>query len=275
MSRLLYDERPLVVNPTLAALIGLPEAIVLQQVHYWVVINAQAGRNAYEGYYWTYNSYREWAEQFPFYSRNTVIRAIKKLESEGYLLTGAFNKTGQDRTKWYRVNYARLLDIPKMGKSIYPKRVDAITQDGEMQLPGVGTPLPKSTPETPPKTPTEKPRAGTGNTSGKEGIVNAMFERMRAYLGYPEKTEKDPVPNYGQEGQAIKRLLTRGYTPEEILTYWMARVDKAGAFVTMVYVNQDIGRPAAGKTRGNGKRPGAIPSEEELTRQAQQLGLPE
>lgn len=273
MSRLLYDERPLVVNPTLAALIGLPEAIVLQQVHYWVMINAQAGRNAYEGYYWTYNSYREWAEQFPFYSRNTVIRAIKKLEEGGYLLSGTFNKAGQDRTKWYRVNYARLLDIPKMGKSIYPKRADAITQDGEMQIPGVGTPLPKTTPETnPPESPTEKPKRAKAPL--KEGVVNAIFERMRAYLGFPGALEKDPIPNYGQEGQAIKRLLTRGYTPEEILTYWQGRVDKAGGFVTMVYVNQDIDRPAAGRKPGdNGKRRGSLPTEGELESKARELGI--
>ena len=31
----LYDRYPLIINPTLAELIGLNEAIVLQQIHYW------------------------------------------------------------------------------------------------------------------------------------------------------------------------------------------------------------------------------------------------
>lgn len=35
MSRLLINEPPLIVLPNLAILIGLNEAIVLQQVHYW------------------------------------------------------------------------------------------------------------------------------------------------------------------------------------------------------------------------------------------------
>ena len=35
-SRLLIDEYPLVVQPSLAALVGINEAIILQQIHYWL-----------------------------------------------------------------------------------------------------------------------------------------------------------------------------------------------------------------------------------------------
>ncbi len=37
MNNLLLDEHPLLVMPKLATLIGLNEAIVLQQVHYWLI----------------------------------------------------------------------------------------------------------------------------------------------------------------------------------------------------------------------------------------------
>ena len=56
MSNLLFDKHPLVVNPSLAALIGLNEAIVLQQVHYWLKHNEEADKNFEEGRYWTYNT---------------------------------------------------------------------------------------------------------------------------------------------------------------------------------------------------------------------------
>ena len=65
-SKLLFDEYPLVVNPQLAKLIGLNEAIVLQQVHYWVTINEAGERNFQDGHTWTYNTLKEWHEQFPF-----------------------------------------------------------------------------------------------------------------------------------------------------------------------------------------------------------------
>ena len=67
-----------------------------------------------------------------------------------------------------------------------------------------------------------------------------MFDGMRAFYGYPDRTDKDPVPNYGKEGKAIKRMLARGFTPTQILEVWMAKCKKAGVFKSMVYVNEDI-----------------------------------
>jgi len=105
---LLYDEPPLVVSPTLAKLIGLNEAIILQQVHYWVVQNVKAGRNLHDGFHWTFNSYPQWQKQFPFWSLATIRRTMASLERSGYLITGAFNKMTGDRSKWYRVDYSRV-----------------------------------------------------------------------------------------------------------------------------------------------------------------------
>lgn len=39
MNALLFDERPIVANPVLAREIGLNEAIVLQQINFWLEVN--------------------------------------------------------------------------------------------------------------------------------------------------------------------------------------------------------------------------------------------
>jgi hypothetical protein len=76
----------------------------------------------------------------------------------------------------------------------------------------------------------------------RDSIVNDIFAEMRSYLGFPDKVKIDPIPSYGKEGQAIKRMLTRGFTREEILTYWKGKVSqRGGEFVSMTWVNQDIG----------------------------------
>lgn len=113
-SRLLYDERPLVVIPELAVVVGLNNAIVLQQVHYWVRINQRADKNFREGYYWTYNTYHDWREQFPFWSISTIKRIFMELEADGLIVTGSYNRLGIDRTKWYRLNYDRLAQSVKL-----------------------------------------------------------------------------------------------------------------------------------------------------------------
>ena len=77
-------------------------------------------------------------------------------------------------------------------------------------------------------------------------IVNEIFTEMRSYLGFPDKVEKDPIPSYGKEGQAIKRMLTRGFTRGEILACWQGKVSqRGGEFVSMTWVNEDIGTKGA------------------------------
>ena len=105
-----------------------------------------------------------------------------------------------------------------------------------------------------------------------EPIVNEIFSEMRRFLGYPEDKvcggealpaieenqamtaeRRDPIPNYGKEGKAIKRMLTRGFTREEILTCWKSKVSqRGGEFVSMTWVNEDIGKRGA---KAGGKQP--------------------
>lgn len=105
---LLLDSYPLLVIPELAQAIGLNEAIVLQQVHYWCLHNKNAGNNFRDGYYWVYNSYREWQKQFPWWSERTIKSIISRLETKGLLVSGNYNKLRMDRTKWYRIDYEAL-----------------------------------------------------------------------------------------------------------------------------------------------------------------------
>lgn len=87
-----------------------------------------------------------------------------------------------------------------------------------------------------------KPPKGA-RTKRTDPIVNEIFIEMRTYLGYPDKVKEDPIPNYGREGQAIKRILARGFTREEILTCWKGKVSqRGGEFVSMTWVNEDIGK---------------------------------
>lgn len=96
------------------------------------------------------------------------------------------------------------------------------------------------------------------HTKQVDPLVNEIFIEMRTYLGYPkesgvgetlpavkpdEKQVKDPIPNYGKEGMSIKRMLTRGFTREEIVACWKSKVSqRGGEFVSMTWVNEDIGK---------------------------------
>lgn len=125
-SKLLLDSQPLVILPELAAAVGLNEAIVLQQVHYWCELNAKAKRNYRDGYYWVYNSFTEWQKQFPWWCEKTVKTTFSKLEKRNLLITANYNRLSLDRTKWYRVNHEALdvlTDFPS-GKNYPMDQVD-------------------------------------------------------------------------------------------------------------------------------------------------------
>lgn len=104
-SRLLIDDQPLQVLPDLAVKIGLNEAIIIQQIHYWL---KKESAKSIKGSKWIYNSYPQWQEQFPFWSIDTIKRSIHGLEKIGVLRSGNFNKVKMDKTKWYTINYDAL-----------------------------------------------------------------------------------------------------------------------------------------------------------------------
>ena len=104
MSKYLLDDHPLVIIPKLAVAVGLNEAIVLQQVNYWL----NKSTKVFEGKKWTYNSYEDWQKQLPFWSISTLKRIFTGLEKDGLLISGNFNKAKFDKTKWYTIDSVKL-----------------------------------------------------------------------------------------------------------------------------------------------------------------------
>lgn len=100
---LLFKFRPLVVNPQLAERIGLNEAIVLQQLKYWLSETGAGVEHA--GRRWIYNSVEQWQQQFPFWSVDTVKRALKSLQSQGIVFVEQLAKSRHDHTNHYAINY--------------------------------------------------------------------------------------------------------------------------------------------------------------------------
>lgn len=100
---LLFTSRPLVVNPELAVRIGLNEAILLQQVHYW--LNETTSGVEQDGRRWIYNSLEKWCVQFPFLSASTIKRGFASLKSKGLIEIEQLSEDPRDKTNFYSINY--------------------------------------------------------------------------------------------------------------------------------------------------------------------------
>lgn len=146
-NKYLIEESPIIVLPTLAAAIGLDEAIILQQVHYWLGINRKAGKKEMfiDGKWWTYGSYPRWQKKnFPWWSVSTVKRTFLSLEKQKLLISGQYSPDKTDRSKWYTIDYQALenhdslttldgasgqnepMDESNLSRSIRSKRADPI-----------------------------------------------------------------------------------------------------------------------------------------------------
>ncbi len=105
MSKLLIDENPLVVLPSLAEAIGLSDAIFLQQLHYWL----ERSGHERDGRRWIYNTYADWARQFPWWNPGSIRRIIGRLRKRGIVLvTDVYNRSPIDKTLWYTLDYEAL-----------------------------------------------------------------------------------------------------------------------------------------------------------------------
>lgn len=105
--------KTLIINTDLALVLGdLNEAIVLNQLNYWLGINRKAGKNFIDDRYWVYNSYSDWkAKDFPYWSEKTIQRTFTRLENKGIVVSANYNKLGIDKTKWYTIDTEKLQEL--------------------------------------------------------------------------------------------------------------------------------------------------------------------
>ena len=205
-SRLLIDEPPLQLIPSLAVALGnRPEdAIVLQQLHYWL----QRSTNEHEGRRWVYNSYQEWIDQdFPFFTVNQISDIFKRLRALGVVVAKQINVKQYDRRYWYSIDYSALNRLHGDGKptgpnlensSLEPVNTQAlhlaeITTEITTQSIGANAPnrAPDATP-TPDSTPDSQPskKKRGANRKGDTLLLSTVASPAPAPLDFQQRAAR-------------------------------------------------------------------------------------
>jgi DNA-binding PadR family transcriptional regulator len=106
-SNLLIDETPIVFQPTLAKLIGLPEAIVLQTLKFWC--GQKRSGKVVDDERWIFNTLEQWREfSFPFWSTRTIGEVFRTLESMGLIKSEQFDLQSGKAMKYYTISQSAL-----------------------------------------------------------------------------------------------------------------------------------------------------------------------
>jgi hypothetical protein len=105
----LIDESPLLVPPTLAAIFGIAQAVVLQQLHFWLE-NSQH-KHQHDGHAWIYNTYETWRTQggLWFMPERSIKHYILELERSGVVVS--IQPDQFNRRKYYRIDYDALATL--------------------------------------------------------------------------------------------------------------------------------------------------------------------
>lgn len=204
-SPLLIHEPPLQVLPSLAVAVGLNEAIVLQQIHYWL----QRSQNEINGHLWVYNSVAEWKKQFPFWATNTIVRTLTSLRASGVVVAEHLSDNPRDRSLYYRIDYNVLADLTseggstEVGKCNYPEWVNGHTQNGLMDAPKMGKSLYKTettAQTTQSNTPIPPAQQAPGASGSKATAISlATWLNHCKASGELPIPEDDPVFEYAEQ----------------------------------------------------------------------------
>lgn len=109
--QLLICEHPFQILPTLAQTIGFNEAVVLQEVHYW--LDSQINNNFLGNRRWVENLSEQLQRRFSFWSEEVIGHTIDRLEKLGVLISfmSPDSHQGSPKIKYHTINYQLLNDV--------------------------------------------------------------------------------------------------------------------------------------------------------------------
>lgn len=116
----------------IAAKYGLCEAILLNNISFWIEKNRADKKCYFEGEYWMFCSVKQFCSTFPYLSKRKIENALSHLRSEGILKTGNFSKSS-DRSLWYAFSQNGEMHLPETGES-FSQKGKSFSQNGKCTL---------------------------------------------------------------------------------------------------------------------------------------------
>lgn len=116
---------------------GIETAIILKHLYFWIEKNKANDDNYFEGKYWTYNSVKAFSDLFPYMTEKKIRSTLIKMEEHGLIITGNFNKSQYDRTKWYALT-DKAYSILLKRSFHFPETENGSSENGE-PIPDINT----------------------------------------------------------------------------------------------------------------------------------------
>ena len=138
-----------------------------------------------------------------------MIRAFNSLEKQGLLITANYNKAGFDKTKWYRIDYEKLVGkrSTQNGYTSNPKWVDGDTQNGQTNTNRL------------PETTSENNNKYSASHSNAQRVSQLEKEFETVWSKYPNKKGKKQAFNHYKAWRKSSAKHTNEYLLERLKKY--------------------------------------------------------
>ncbi len=146
---------------------GIECAIIIHHMQFWIEQNQALGRNFHDGRTWMYQTQKEIAACYPYWSEDTIYRLMKKLVEQEVLIKGNYNKTKFDQTCWYAFKNEEIFTVPRKRGN------EATTPQNPVQPTAV--PIPDTNPDAYPKKQQQQPVSAAASFMKKK-IDSCNFE---------------------------------------------------------------------------------------------------
>lgn len=185
VSKLLINENPLVISPTLVIELGSFEAAAfLQQLHFWLGVT----QYHFDGKPWVYNNTNQCVEMMRgTVSKRSIERIISHLKKRQLIVVARLHSNKWNKTNFFTINYEEfgkiesryasnscVPDTAKMAESKPPKWRDQDRQNGGIDNAKMAESLQKNTTE-----------------ESKQNITDIQFEEF--WKTVPNKDGKKPA----------------------------------------------------------------------------------
>ena len=99
------DDRLHYFHIELAEVYGVKEAIMLNNIIYWIATNRAKNKNYIGGRTWTFSPIVDFKNYFTYWTDAQIRTVISNLVKKEVLIVDNFNKVKYDRTKWYALKH--------------------------------------------------------------------------------------------------------------------------------------------------------------------------
>ena len=209
------------LNTRVAKQCGVNAALIFHYLYFWIDKNRVNEKHYHDGRYWTYCSMDGFCRILDYLSPKQIRTAIEKLEREGYIVKGSYNKSSYDRTTWYAITeagYALLRDTETANPVAFEE--NSICPDGQMEAPETANQsaaegnsieepviIPVITTDIIPPNP---PAGGTEGVCPAEPVPTGGAEEARAESVPADKTGKAPDAEFERFWEAYPRQQAKG-----------------------------------------------------------------